>query len=73
MTLSTETKGHPMELHTDKSQPLQIGPLVRHEIGLRIAELRQRHKPSSRDLRELSQLEEFLRTFAPREGKEAGR
>jgi hypothetical protein len=51
------------------SEPLVIGPRVRHEIELRIAELRHRHKPSSRDLRELSRLEEFIATITPRDSR----
>jgi hypothetical protein len=48
---------------------IAIGPRVRHEIELRIRELRARHNASPRDLREIAQLEEFLRSVAPRDGR----
>jgi hypothetical protein len=51
---------------TDK---IAIGARTRAEIMLRIRELRHRRTPSSRDLHELSRLEEFLRSVAPRDGK----
>jgi hypothetical protein len=50
---------------------ITIGPRVRHEIEMRIRELRARHNASPRELREVSRLEEFLRTVAPRDGREA--
>jgi hypothetical protein len=48
---------------------ITIGPRVRHEIELRIRELRARHNPAPKELREVSRLEEFLRTVAQRDGK----
>jgi hypothetical protein len=51
------------------NEPLQIGVRTRHQIELRIHELRQRHKPALRDLREIAQLEEFLKSVAPRDGR----
>ena len=48
---------------------IQIGPRTRREIELRIRELQCRHNPSQRDRQEVSRLQEFLRTVAPREGR----
>jgi hypothetical protein len=59
---------------TNKTQAettITIGPRTRHEIELRIRELRARHNASPRDLREVARLEEFLRTVAPRDGRMA--
>jgi hypothetical protein len=47
-----------------ETEPLAIGPRTRHEIELRIRELRNRHNPAPGDLRGIAQLEEFLRTVA---------
>jgi hypothetical protein len=41
---------------------IQIGARTRHEIELRIRELRARHNPAPKELREVARLEEFLRT-----------
>ena len=50
---------------------IAIGPRTRREIELRIYELQCRHKPAPRDLQEISRVEEFLRTVAPRDGRGA--
>jgi hypothetical protein len=52
---------------------ITIGPRTRHEIELRIRELRARHNASPKELRELFRLTEFLATITPRAGAGAGR
>jgi hypothetical protein len=46
-----------------------IGPRVRHEVEMRIGELQCRNNPSPRDRQEVSRLQEFLRSVAPRDGR----
>jgi hypothetical protein len=48
---------------------ITIGPRTRREIELRIRELQCRYNLAPRDRREILQLQEFLRTVAPRDGK----
>jgi hypothetical protein len=64
-------QGMVMTNKTQAEATITIGPRTRHEIELRIRELRARHNASPRDLREVARLEEFLRTVAPRDGRMA--
>jgi hypothetical protein len=64
-------QGMVMTNKTQAETTITIGPRTRHEIELRIRELRARHNASPRDLREVARLEEFLRTVAPRDGRMA--
>jgi hypothetical protein len=51
------------------NEPLQIGPRTRREIELRIRELQCRYHLAPRDHLEISRLQEFLRSVAPRDGR----
>jgi hypothetical protein len=51
---------------------ITIGPRTRREIELRIRELQCRYNLAARDRLEISRLQEFLRTVAPRDGRETG-
>jgi hypothetical protein len=55
------------------SEPLVIGPRVRHECELRVRELTARRHPTPEDRRELFRLTEFLRTVAQRDNREVPR
>jgi hypothetical protein len=57
-------------MQPNTTDSITIGPRVRLQIFLRINELQCRHKPTLRDLREIAQLEEFLRSVSPRAGHE---
>jgi hypothetical protein len=50
---------------------IQIGPRTRHECELRIRELRGRRHPIRKIAGNSFRLTEFLRTVAPRDGREA--
>jgi hypothetical protein len=50
--------------HLEKTEPLAIGARTRHDVELRVRELRQRYEPAPCDLREITQLEEFLKSVA---------
>jgi hypothetical protein len=56
-------------LKPEAAASITIGPRTRREIELRIRELQCRHNHAPRDRLEISRLEEFLRTVAPRDGK----
>jgi hypothetical protein len=58
-------------MEPNTNDKITIGPRVRHEIELRIRELRARHNPAPKELREVARLEDFLRSVAPRDGREA--
>jgi hypothetical protein len=60
-----------MDMTQTMETTITIGPRVRHEIELRIRELRGRHNASPRELREVCRLEEFLRSVSPRDGRES--
>jgi hypothetical protein len=51
-------------MEPNTNDQITIGPRTAHEIALRIRELRARHNASPKELREVSRLEEFLRTVA---------
>ena len=60
-------------METITTDKICIGPRTRREIELRIRELQCRYHLAPRDHLEISRLQEFLRSVAPREGKEASR
>jgi hypothetical protein len=60
-------------MQTITNDKITIGPRTRREIELRIRELRGRRTPSARDHAELARLTEFLKSVAPRDGREAVR
>jgi hypothetical protein len=63
----TERRKDQME-HTTHDK-IAIGPRTRREVELRIRELQSRYHLAPRDHMEISRLQEFLRTVAPRDGK----